>query len=308
MKTAGFRTDLAIEICEDLGRNKSSIPGIECIKAKKGRLNLEEVIVSSLEGEDLCGKPMGRYVTLGMGKIWMDPGDTLKEKVYNFRDVLTENLPKIKKNASVLIAGLGNENITADAIGPVAVKNLIVTRHIRKERPKIFESLSLSDISAIVPGVLGQTGIESADVVESVVEKVKPDLLIVIDALASRDLSRLVTTVQISDSGIRPGSGVGNERPGLLPEKLGIPVISIGVPTVVDAATLAADAIAGFTNKEIDSEKIRKDWSLSGLNFFVTPKETDQIIGVMGAFIGYGLNLALNPHLSYEDMLSLVGG
>lgn len=305
---SAFRTDLAIEICEDLEKNKSPFDGIECNRYSIGPLTLENVMISSKEGERISGKPKGRYVTVNTGKIWLDSTDMMKEKIYAFRDLLSSFLPKGKKNASILIAGLGNESITADAIGPGAVKNLIVTRHIRKERPLIFEDLGLVDVCAITPGVLGQTGIESADVVESVVEKVKPGVLIVIDALASRDLSRLVNTVQISDSGIRPGSGVGNARPGLLPEKLGIPVISIGIPTVVDAATLAADAVSFFTEEKIDSDKIRKNWSENGLNFFVTPKETDQIIKVMGAFIGYGLNLALNQHLSYEDMLSLVGG
>lgn len=303
-----LRTDLAIEICEDLEKNKSHFSGIECSRSKIGPLSLEKVVVLTKEGEALCGKPCGQYFTLNTGKIWLDSAEQMKEKIYAFRNLLTSVLPNKKSISSVLVAGLGNENITADAIGPIAVKNLIVTRHIRKEKPLIFEDLGLLDISAITPGVLGQTGIESADVVESVVSKVRPDLLIVIDALASRDLSRLVNTIQLSDSGIRPGSGVGNERPGLLPEKLGIPVISVGVPTVVDAATLAADAIDAFADQTIDSEKIRKNWSENGLNFFVTPKETDQIIKVMGAFIGYSLNLALNRHLSYEDMLSLVGG
>ena len=160
----------------------------------------------------------------------------------------------------------------------------------------------------MTPGVLGQTGIESADMIRSVVEKIRPARLVVIDALASRDLSHLVNTIQISDSGISPGSGLGNVRPALSPETLGIPIISIGVPTVVDAATLAADAIRGFSGADICGDEIRREWDKNGLNFFVTPKETDQIIRVLGAFIAHGINLALNRELSYEDMLSLVGG
>ena len=144
--------------------------------------------------------------------------------------------------------------------------------------------------------------------IRSVVERIRPRLLIVIDALASRDLSRLVNTIQITDSGISPGSGIGNRRPSLSPKELGIPIISIGVPTVVDAATLAADAIGSFSGETISGDEIRKEWSKNGLNFFVTPKETDQVIRVLGAFIGHGINLALNRELSYEDMLSLVGG
>ncbi|MBR5295565.1 MAG: GPR endopeptidase, partial [Clostridia bacterium] len=274
-----------------------------------GKLLVEEVIVSDQNGETLSGKPKGTYTTLNTGKLWLDDRAAFQEKLFDFSSFLSKKLSFSHKDSpSVLIAGLGNESITADAIGPIAIKNLIVTRHIRKERPLIFEDLGLFDVCAITPGVLGQTGIESADIIKSVVEKIKPSLLIVIDALASRDLSRLVTTIQLCDSGIRPGSGIGNKRPGLLPEEFNIPILSIGVPTVVDAATLAADAIQTFSAKETDSDEIRKTWNESGLNFFVTPKETDQIIKVMGSFIAYGLNLALNKELSYEDMLSLAGG
>ncbi len=304
-----IRTDLAIEICENIARNNSTDSGIECIRYTSGHLKAEKVVISTERGEKLSGKPKGTYLTLNTGKIWLDDRDTFREKILDFARILNKFLSlHQKKRPSVLIAGLGNDNITADAIGPIAVKNLIVTRHIRKERPLIFEDLGLFDICAISPGVLGQTGIESADIIKSVVEKIRPGLLIVIDALASRNLSRLVNTIQICDSGIRPGSGVGNSRPGLIPEEVGIPVVSIGVPTVVDAATLAADAIQTFSGKEANSEEIRDAWNKNSLNFFVTPKETDQIIRVMASFIGYGLNLALNEKLSFEDMLSLVGG
>lgn len=304
-----IRTDLAIEICENLRRNNSSPSGIECTKYAFGPLSVEKVVISNMEGQRLSGKPEGNYTTVGVGKIWLDDRKVFQEKLFSFAKLLEKQFSFPQVSApSVLIAGLGNENITADAIGPVAVKNLIVTRHIRKERPLIFEDLGLFDVCAITPGVLGQTGIESADIIKSVVKKIKPSLLVVIDALASRDLTRLVNTIQLCDSGIRPGSGVGNKRPGLLPEDLGIPVLSIGVPTVVDAATLAADAVRTFSGKDADSEEIRNAWSQNQLNFFVTPKETDQIIRVMGSFIGYALNLALNKNLSFEDMLSLVGG
>ncbi len=304
-----IRTDLAIEICENLERNNSSPSGIECNKYSFGPLSVEEVTISDDFGEKLSGKPIGTYTTVGVGKIWQDDRKVFQKKLFSFSKLLEKSLAFSESpSPSVLVAGLGNESITADAIGPIAVKNLIVTRHIRKERPLIFEDLGLFDVCAITPGVLGQTGIESADIIKSIVKKIKPSLLVVIDALASRDLSRLVNTIQLCDSGIRPGSGVGNKRPGLLPEKLGIPILSIGVPTVVDAATLAADAIKSFSGKETDSETIRHAWSQNQLNFFVTPKETDQIIRVMGSFIGYALNLALNKNLSFEDMLSLAGG
>ncbi len=304
-----IRSDLAVEICEDLFRHNSSPEGIEWKRTRCGRMILEEVQITNQTGERLSGKPRGKYITLGTGKLWMDDREIFKEKVFAFREILSPLFQDISPKAnSILVAGLGNRNITSDAIGPAAVKSLVVTRHIRKETPLIFEDLGLFDLCAMTPGVLGQTGIESADIIGSVVEKIRPGALVVIDALASRNLERLVTTVQISDSGICPGSGIGNSRPALTPSALGIPVISIGVPTVVDAATLASDAIRSFSGTETDEEKIRKIWSKNDLNFFVTPRETDQVIQFMGAFIGYGINLALNRHLSYEDMLSLIGG
>ncbi len=304
-----IRSDLAVEICSELLRNNRASGGIECNKSACGDLAVETVRILSKEGEALSGKPKGTYLTVGTGKIWMDDRERFKEKVLSFCTLLR---PWLKDFAlgkkSVLVAGLGNEAITADAIGPIAIKNLLVTRHIRKEKPLLFENLGLSDVCAIAPGVLGQTGIESADIIKSVVQNIKPDLLIVIDALASRDLSRLVKTIQITDSGIRPGSGVGNSRPGLIPDEMGIPILSIGIPTVVDAATLAADAISSFSNEKADDSAIRKKWEEHELNFFVTPKETDQIIRVMGSFLGYSLNLVFNENLSFEDMLSLTGG
>lgn len=303
-----IRTDLAIEICDHLFRNNREPDGIQCKKGKLGTMEMDEVRILTKDGETLSGKPRGIYRTLNTGKLWLDDRAGFREKVLQFSDLLHSVFAESgAENKTVLVAGLGNHAITADAIGPIAVENLVVTRHIRTERPLIFEELGLSEVCALMPGVLGQTGIESADVVRSVVEKIHPDLLICIDALASRSLERLVTTIQLCDSGIRPGSGIGNARPALIPEELGIPVISIGVPTVVDAATLAADVLSRFTGNQRDAQMIRKEWNGSDLNFFVTPKETDQIIRVMASFIGYGINLALNRKLSFEDMLSLIG-
>ena len=301
------RTDLAIEICEDLERNHLAPDGIECIRNTEGIVPVETVRILNSKGEAVSGKPRGTYVTINTGRLWLDSGKQFRKKVSLFREALRALFPEDWRSGTVLVAGLGNRHVTADAIGPAAVKNLIVTGHIRRQRPALFRELGLADLCALTPGVLGETGMESAHVIRSVAETVRPSLILAVDALAGRELSRLVSTVQLCDSGIRPGSGVGNERPGLIPEELGIPVISIGVPTVVDAATLAADAISQFSREGISEESIRKKWSENGLNFFVTPKETDQIIQVMGSFIGYGINLAVNKNLSYEDMLSLIG-
>lgn len=307
-RTSPVRTDLAVEICEDAMKNKSSLSGIEYEKEEKKQLTFERVRITSPEGEALSGKPQGEYLTVTTGKIWMEERGKLREKVYEFRDELMKMIDRLSpERSSVLVAGLGNSSITADSIGPETVKNLIVTRHIRTFSPLMFEELGLFDTCAISPGVLAQTGIESADIIKSVVEKIKPGMLLVVDALASRKLSRLVTTVQLADSGILPGSGVGNTRNEITESSMGVPVLSIGVPTVVDAATLACDAIEAFSEKEADFEAIQKKLSQNELNFFVTPKETDEIISLMSSFIGYAINLSLNPDMSFEDMLSLIG-
>ncbi len=303
-----IRTDLAVEICDAIKKHKSFSDGIKCSRTRKDGLTVEEVIIQNKDGEALSGKPMGKYLTVSTGKLWLDDAETFKEKVFAFGNILRDFIGESGENpSSVLVAGLGNERITADAIGPATVEKLIVTRHIKNERPQLFEELKLFDLSAATPGVLGQTGIESAVVIRGISEKIRPGMILAVDALASRDLGRLVNTIQLCNTGIRPGSGVGNARPALLPEEMGIPIISIGVPTVVDAATLAADAIGIFTDETAESDAIREKWNKNGLNFFVTPKETDQIISVMASFIGFGINLALNQELSYEDMLSLIG-
>jgi len=303
-----IRSDLAVEICRHVTRNKFQGDGIEYTEATCGSMPLETIKVISPKGEELLGKPMGCYQTLNTGKLWLEDRSCFQEKVMGLRDLfLSVFRETVSKKSLILVVGLGNERITADAIGPVAVRNLIVTRHIRQEKPLIFQELGLSEVCALTPGVLGQTGMESADIVKSVTEHIKPDLVIAIDALASRDPERLVTTIQICDSGICPGAGIGNRRSALTPKTLNVPIISIGVPTVVDAATLASDAVFRFSGQKETAETIRNEWSKSKLNFFVTPKETDQIIRVMGSFIGYGINLALNEDMSFEDMLSLIG-
>lgn len=301
-----IRSDLASEICHEIFSHNPEPDGIECIKLQSGPLEVEKVRVFSEEGERITGKPRGDYYTVSVGKLWLDAEETFREKILAFSRLLASLLP-LSEDGACFVAGLGNESITADAIGPAAVKRLLVTRHIRRADPGMFRDLHLSELAAISPGVLGQTGIESADVIESVVKKIRPGYVIAIDALASRDLARLVTTVQLSTTGISPGSGVGNTRPEITQKTLGVPVVSIGVPTVVDAATLAFDVLRDVGGAAIRSEDLRQRFSENGLNFFVTPKETDEIIHTLSNFLAYGINLALNRDLSFEEMFSLIG-
>ena len=300
-----LRTDLALEILEDLRRNGSEKDGIEWTTESLHGLTLDRVEVKNGTGERLSGKPRGSYFTLDVGKVWLADEAGFRERVYALRDLLREAAGT--KPRSVLVAGLGNRAITADNLGPEAVKNLVITRHIRTVSPAMFRDLGLTELSAVTPGVLGQTGIESADVIAGVARAVSPDLLVAVDALCAREWKRLVTTVQLSTAGIRPGSGVGNERPEITRESLGIPVISVGVPTVVDAATLASDVLRDYAGGSASPEELREAFGKTELNFFVTPKETDQIISRLGEIIGYAVNLAWNEDLSYEDMLELMG-
>ena len=206
-----------------------------------------------------------------------------------------------------MIAGLGNITITADAIGPKALKHVIVTRHIKSASPDLFENLGLFDIAALSPGVLSQTGVETTEIIKSLVDKISPSLVIAIDSLASKNLERLATTVQLSDTGIAPGSGMGNRRISLNKETVGVPVISIGVPTVVDAGSLAYNVIEKISKKHNVSADIESYFEELGeeMQYFVTPKDTDLIINCLAKIIGYGINLAFHKKLAFDEMVSL---
>ncbi|MBQ3866482.1 MAG: GPR endopeptidase [Clostridia bacterium] len=300
-----FRTDLALESAEDLRRNGNEQSGIEWKTERRRGLEVDLVRVLNEQGEALSGKERGAYYTLDAGKVWLLDEGAFRQRVLALADLLREAAGK--KPGCVLVAGLGNRAVTADAVGPEAVQNLIVTRHLKRSLPGVFRDLGLVETAAVTPGVLGQTGIESADVIAGVVKAVRPDLVVAVDALCAREWKRLVTTVQLTDAGIRPGSGVGNERPEITRRALGVKVVSVGVPTVVDAATLAADVVRDYAGKNAAPDELRAAFGKTGLNFFVTPKETDQVIRRLGALIGNALNLAWNEGLSYEDMLEYKG-
>jgi len=211
------------------------------------------------------------------------------------RPMLPENV-----NKTALIVGLGNRSITPDAIGPLAMENIIVTRHLVEKMPDMFGHMR--QVSALTPGVLGTTGIESAEVIRGVINRTKPDLLIIVDALASRSLNRLCTTIQVADTGIVPGSGVGNARAALNKETLGVPVLAVGIPTVVDAATMAADLIEQAGIAEIDPGILEK----YGNGLIVTPKEIDSQVNDVARVVGYAINMCLHTDLSVEDITNFL--
>jgi len=248
------RTDLAVEAREmvveeqnkNLGENEEPISDIKGVIIKEREIDgikISTVEITS-EGEEAIGKKKGNYLTLEVQGIRQKDTE-LQEKVENvfakeFNQFL-KNL-NIPEDASCLVVGLGNWNVTPDALGPIAVENLLITRHLFALQPENIEE-GFRSVSVIAPGVMGITGIETSDIIYGVIEKSKPDFVIAIDALASRSIERVNSTIQISDTGIHPGSGVGNKRKELSKESLGIPVIAIGIPTVVDAVSITSDTI-----------------------------------------------------------------
>lgn len=291
-----IRTDLALEARQlygERGGDLSSLPGIKFSEKTEGGFFLSTTEVVSPEGEAALGKPMGRYVTL-------EPEALLRREENAFAEgcaLLAAELRKFlnfPSSAPVLVAGLGNRDITPDAIGPITVDNIMVTRHLREKLPEHFGAFR--PVSAICSGVLGTTGIESGSIIGAICEAVSPAAVVAVDALASRSLSRLCRTVQIADTGIVPGSGVGNARQALNRETLGVPVIAIGVPTVVDAATLAADLSL--------SAGVEADFSRSGKagGMIVTPRDIDKNVRDISKFIAYSLNMSLHEGLTVEDI------
>ena len=271
------RSDLACEASNDL----SHISGTEYSIENFDICILEKLDIISPDACEKLNKKAGRYITFSTPKLQYlddDDIDLIAKKIGGeIRNLICQclKLEKIGKDLSILIVGIGNSKITADAIGPEVVDKITVTRHIKELDLALFNSLKMCTISAFAPNVLGKTGIESSDMIRAAVNKISPDALIVIDALAARSVERLARTIQISDTGITPGSGIGNTRNELSSTTLGIPVIAIGIPTIVDSATLALDFLASAGISDISDEITS---SLDAIeNFFVTLKESDVI-------------------------------
>jgi spore protease len=316
-----IRTDLAIEAREIFGKgDKSEIPGVRVDVEKTEDITITRVIVEEEVGARIMGKAKGNYITLEVPGL-KDNDKDLQEDVSVALSKEIIKLVKLNNKSVILVVGLGNWNITPDALGPKVVEHLLVTRHIKEYIPDQIEE-GVRSVCAVAPGVLGITGIETSEIIRGIVDRIKPDLVIAIDALASRKLERVNTTIQIADTGINPGSGVGNNRKQLSKETLGIPVIAIGVPTVVDAATMANDTIDLVLDTMIkeaseDSEfyKMLKDMNRDDKykliqevlnpyfgNLMVTPKEVDRLIEDISVVIADGLNVALHPGIDTKDL------
>ena len=238
------RTDLALEAHEIYAEEQQvdKINGVDISTFKKDGISVTRVKILNDDGRRALKKPIGDYVTLEIPEYVHETQENFDSIIKMFSKELGRMMPKRTKDSVTLVVGLGNRNITADALGPKVVDGLLVTRHLFELMPEDI-SEGVVPVCAISPGVLGITGIETNEIIKGVTNRVKPDVIIAIDALASRSISRVMTTIQLSNTGIKPGAGVGNERGGLSVETLGVPVIAIGVPTVVDAATMANDTI-----------------------------------------------------------------
>lgn len=297
------RTDLAVEAREiwtEGAEHSESLAGVIAGEDTRDGFNVTTVKITNEQGAKALGKPVGTYVTLELDKFIRREDDAFSLGAYALAAEL-QMLLQIGEKDTVLVVGLGNKAITADAIGPETIKNTMVTNHLVDYVPEHFAGFR--PVCALESGVLGTTGIESSHIIKAVADMVKPDRVIVIDALASRRLSRICRTVQLADTGIVPGSGIGNAREGINSETLGVPVIAIGVPTVVDAGTLAADIAEQAGVKDLNYN----DLESFGGGLVVTPKEIDGNVGDISKLVGYAINLALHEDLSIEDVTMFLG-
>ena len=291
------RTDLAVEQRELFGED---VRGADYSVEERGGLRIERLRITTGRAAQLLKKPKGTYITADLPPLTDNVRDT-DERLTTLADEIRKLLPV---NGLVLVAGLGNIEITPDALGPKTASKVLATRHISGEIARATGLDRLRPVAVMNTGVTGQTGIETGELLLGVIQRVRPSALIAVDALASRRLGRLGCTIQISDAGIAPGAGVGNRRARIDAETMGVPVIAIGVPTVVDALTLAFDLL------DIDDEKqgveLGQAVSPKGRAMVVTPKEIDLLIERAARLISLSINYALQSDLELEDLLDLL--
>lgn len=287
-----FRTDLAVEAIEN-HKTAAALPHVRQSDRTLEGFAVHEVRILSEDAAREIGKPQGRYLTLELDALIRREEDAFPRACKALSTLLRELLPH-PNDGPVLIAGLGNRMITPDAIGPQTADHVIATRHLVAQSPAIFADWR--PVSALAPGVLGQTGVETGEVICGVLDRVRPAAVIAVDALAAGRLSRLLRTVQLADTGITPGAGVGNARAALNKETLGVPVIVVGVPTVVDGATLAHEISSQLGQPACEA--------LDDLSqpVMITTRDIDREVADISRMIGYAVNMALHPHLSVADI------
>ncbi len=301
MSNFQVRTDLALEAKESISEAKSDLHGVvvEEYEIEADSIHVTRVNIETKNAAKAMGKPIGTYITIE-APMMLEPDESYHREIsLCLSQELLSMLPKKEGGISVLVVGLGNREVTADALGPYVLDNLMITRHIMRTYGKAaYENDYNNEISSMEPGVMARTGMETAEIVKGVVTETKPDVLIVIDALAARSTRRLNRTIQITNTGIQPGSGVGNHRNALTEESLGLPVIAIGVPTVVDAATIVGDALEKIVGdkKELDDWKQMERYRIAYAelnNMYMTGKDIDFTIKRVSYTLSEGINIAL---------------
>ena len=291
------RTDLAVEARELAGED---ISGVEYKTRKESGMEISRITVKNHDAGIKLKKEIGTYITIDVPAM-TDNFLSTDERVLTIGKEIRRLLPV---NGLVLVCGLGNVEITPDALGPKSVSRVLATRHITGELARSTGLDSLRPVAVLSTGVTGQTGIETFEYIESIVAKVRPNAVVVIDALASRRLERLGCTLQISDTGISPGSGVRNHRKSINRESVGVPVISLGVPTVVDAVTLVCDTLGVGDAKTY--EQLKASLSPDNRSMVVTPKEIDLLIDRASRLISMSLNCALQENIEPSVLESLM--
>ncbi|WP_215829818.1 GPR endopeptidase [Pelorhabdus rhamnosifermentans] len=312
-----LQTDLAVEARENIVEQTSApISGLHVENDENDEdVTITRVTIDSDQAQQMVGKPKGIYVTVEAPGLRYK-NTPLSAKVMNYVAQELAKLLHVSSDATILIVGLGNWNVTPDALGPRTIDKIVVTRHLDDLLSPELKG-GVRRVCALAPGVLGLTGMETAEIIKGVVAEVKPQTVIAIDALAAASSSRVVTTIQLSTTGIHPGSGVGNKRFGLTEDSLGVPVIAIGVPTVVHASTIAMDTIhilqehAAFaryfksleTLSDQDQQKVIRQVLPDILgDMMVTPKEVDRMIDDIAVVVAGGINQALHPNIDYENI------
>jgi len=283
------RTDMAFESHQRLTSGGKTVAGVHTQQQQEEGMTLRKLTVSTLDAARRLGKPQGVYVTLEAPAHWQTDNDGIIKAARLLSPHLKAVLPQ---KGTVLVAGLGNTRITPDSLGPLTVDKVIVTRHLRAGMPGLFGSMR--SVCAVKAGVLGTTGVETAELIRGICARVRPAAVIAVDALASLSVARLGRTFQLSDSGIVPGSGACNARRALNADTLGVPTVALGVPTVVDADTIAAEML-GKTDPSEDREQ-------NGGEFFVTPTDIDALVEKSAKVLAYAINIALQGDMSVSDM------
>lgn len=309
-----FRTDLAVErrdLYKKANHIENEVEGIETEEETIGeKIKTTRVKVLNKQGEEAIGKPIGTYITIDVKDLKVANEEDIQQASEAVTKELKELIKKhVDNKAPILVVGLGNLYVTPDALGPKVINEIDITRHLLEYMPEVLDE-NTREVSAVSPGVLGTTGIETQEILKGIIDNIKPQLIIIIDALASRSIERISSSIQIADTGIVPGAGVGNARKELTQNTLGVPVIAMGIPTVVEAATIAADSLTLFIKKvqekaesndflnqlqeEDKYEMIKEVLTPSDYNFIVTPKEIDDLIENMKDIVARGINFAVN--------------